>query len=66
MSTNIKEVRARRPKARNKDVVYGAITECLSMAADAKAPEEYQARITRVRELFDELMRAYKGVAEEE
>lgn len=54
--------RARRPKARTSEIVFGAIDERMAML-DETFPDGIHTK--RLRELIDELRRATNGKAEE-
>lgn len=50
--------RIRKPRARQRDVVVGALNERLHIIDDCRNLDDVKAHTARLRELFDELSRA--------
>ena len=62
-----KEIKARRPRARHRDVVFGALDERIQILSDSSTDVGISATISRIRELLDELRRSiYKDGGGEE
>jgi hypothetical protein len=62
-----KEMKTRRPRARHRDVVFGALDERIQILADSSTDTGTNATVSRIRELLDELRRSiYKDGGGEE
>ena len=62
-----KEMKTRRPRARHRDVVFGALDERIQILSDSSTDVGISATISRIRELLDELRRSiYKDGGGEE
>ncbi len=56
--SRIKEVRTRRPNARHKDIVFGALAERLDVLKGLANDGETRIHAERIEELLDELRRS--------
>ncbi len=58
------ETKQRRPKARHRDVIFGAIDERMQVLASS--PDTLQIHLDRINELLAELKRSLNGKQEQE